>query len=243
MSEQSLDDAPATHLFPGESLEYRQARNRLLAEERKLKAASARVAGLRSQLPLGGEAPRYELVEVDAAGVSRVRGLSDLFAPGRDSLLVLSLVCPPNEPEPDAASVSVVDALQSQAVHLLTRCNLAVVGRAPAALLSGFGRHRGWTRLRLLSSTGTRFGADYRAEAPDGRPLPACNVFVKRDGRVRHFWAAELMLDEAAGSPRHLDLLWPLWNYLDLLPDGRQDFLPRHDYSGGLRDTLVSHRG
>jgi predicted dithiol-disulfide oxidoreductase (DUF899 family) len=28
------------------------------------------------------------------------------------------------------------------------------------------------------------------------------------------------------GQPRHLDILWPLWNLLDLTPAGRRDFMP-----------------
>jgi predicted dithiol-disulfide oxidoreductase (DUF899 family) len=35
-----------------------------------------------------------------------------------------------------------------------------------------------------------------------------------------------------AGDPRHVDSIWPIWNVLDLTPDGRgpdADF-PRLDY-------------
>lgn len=31
---------------------------------------------------------------------------------------------------------------------------------------------------------------------------------------------------------RHVDLLWPLWNILDLTPEGRgENFYPKNDYS------------
>ena len=32
------------------------------------------------------------------------------------------------------------------------------------------------------------------------------------------------------GDPRHVDMLWPLWNVLDLTPKGRGDFYPQLDY-------------
>lgn len=40
----------------------------------------------------------------------------------------------------------------------------------------------------------------------------------------RHFWASELFMQgdpDWPNQPRHMDLLWPLWNLLDLTPEGR----------------------
>lgn len=59
------------------------------------------------------------------------------------------------------------------------------------------------------------------------------NVFVRRNGEVHHFWGSELL---GAGShdgmdPRHVDMLWPLWNVLDLTPEGRGgDWYPKLSY-------------
>ena len=60
---------PATELaqsprrFPGESAQYRQARNALLAEEIELRRHIERVAAQRRALPPGGELPQDYLFE------------------------------------------------------------------------------------------------------------------------------------------------------------------------------------
>ena len=48
------------------------------------------------------------------------------------------------------------------------------------------------------------------------------NVFVRGKGGIRHFWASELLFHPyPSGNSRHVDALWPLWNVLDLTPEGR----------------------
>ena len=44
---------------------------------------------------------------------------------------------------------------------------------------------------------------------------------MRRDGAIHHFWSSEIMYAEVDGQPRHVDLMWPLWNLLDLTPEGR----------------------
>jgi predicted dithiol-disulfide oxidoreductase (DUF899 family) len=59
-------------------------------------------------------------------------------------------------------------------------------------------------------------------------------VFVRRDGKVHHFWSSELAFAAAdpGEHPRHVDFMWPLWSILDLTPGGRgTGFHPRLDYS------------
>jgi predicted dithiol-disulfide oxidoreductase (DUF899 family) len=58
------------------------------------------------------------------------------------------------------------------------------------------------------------------------------NVFV-RDNRIRHFHGSELLSApmEKGQDPRHVDAIWPLWNLLDLTPEGRgQDWYPKLQY-------------
>jgi len=59
------------------------------------------------------------------------------------------------------------------------------------------------------------------------------NVFVKHRGAVHHSWGSELLFRPyPTGNTRHIDTLWPLWNVLDLTPDGRgKDWYPSLDYS------------
>src|SRR6185312_1588962 len=67
-----------------------------------------------------------------------------------------------------------------------------------------------------------------------GRPPDAHDdVFVKKDGKVRHFWASELLFTKAdkGQNQRHVDMIWPLWNVLDLTPEGRgQNWYPKITY-------------
>ena len=44
------------------------------------------------------------------------------------------------------------------------------------------------------------------------------NVFARRDGEIRHFYATEKGPTGPGQDDRHVDLLWPLWNVLDLTP-------------------------
>ena len=86
-----------------------------------------------------------------------------------------------------------------------------------------FARERGWRRLRLLSSAGNSYNADYLAETSDGAQMPMLTVF-RRDGDViRHFWSSELLYapSDPGEEPRHVGTLEPLWNLLDLTPEGR----------------------
>src|SRR3954447_8671770 len=102
MSDQR-EEAVMAVTFPGESAEYRAARDRLLAEEAELRRAMERVAAARRELPAGGAVPEdyvFEEAGPDGAPVS-VR-LSELFAPGQDSLVIYSFMFPrhPNDDRP-----------------------------------------------------------------------------------------------------------------------------------------------
>ena len=58
-----------------------------------------------------------------------------------------------------------------------------------------------------------------------------CTVFVKTDTGIHHFWSSELLFANSPGHPRHMDMAWPLWNVLDLLPEGRgSDWFPKLSY-------------
>ena len=87
--------------------------------------------------------------------------------------------------------------------------------------------------LRLLSSEANTYHTDDLGEGSDGGQWPMANVFTRRDGTVRHFWASEMLFSEpmAEGqNQRHVDLLWPLWNVLDATPEGRgTDWFPSLD--------------
>src|SRR6266480_2989327 len=81
--------------FPGESAEYRAARERLLEREIELRRATEAVAAARRELPAGGIVPEdYVFQGAGASGAASNVMLSELFAPGKDSLVIYSFMFP-----------------------------------------------------------------------------------------------------------------------------------------------------
>ncbi len=215
--------------FPGESDEYRQARNDLLAAEVDLRRQIAVVAAKRQKLPVGGLVPEDYIFE---EGPKQVK-LSELFGPGKDTLAIYSFMFGPNMKQSCPMCTSFLDSLDGAAEHAAQRMNLVVVARSPTGRIREFARERGWRRLRLLSSANNSYNNDYYGEAPDGSQIPSMNVFVRRDGQVHHFYHTEVMFvkNDPGMDERHVDMLMPLWNLLDLTPEGRgTDWYPRLAY-------------
>jgi predicted dithiol-disulfide oxidoreductase (DUF899 family) len=224
--------------FPGESAEYRAARDRLLREEVELRRRIEEVAALRRALPLGGPvAEDYVFeegaAELDDVGTLRKVRLSDLFERGKDTLVAYSFMYGPAMEKPCPMCTAMLDSLNGTAPHASQRVNLVVVAKSPLERIRAHARARGWRNLRLLSSAGNTYNRDYHADAADGSQNPILNVFVKRDGEARHFYATELFFakTELGQNPRHVDSIWPLWNLFDFTPEGRgEDWYPRLSY-------------
>lgn len=87
--------------FPGETSAYRKARDRLLKAEIDLRRRVEAVAAARRKLRTGGAVPQdYVFEGVDELmGVRRVR-LSELFAPGKDTLILYSFMYGPTVEHP-----------------------------------------------------------------------------------------------------------------------------------------------
>jgi predicted dithiol-disulfide oxidoreductase (DUF899 family) len=223
--------------FPGESAEYRQARNRLLDQEAELRRATEAVAAARRDLPPGGVVPRDYVFQAAGAGARPVDvRLSELFAPGKDSLVIYNMMFPRalDEDLPCPSCTQFLDSFDGAAEHIAQRVNLAVAAKTALPRLLAHAKQRGWRRLRLLSSATNTYNRDYHGEAADGAQMPMTNVF-QRDGEVvRHFWGSELLYapTERGQDPRHGDTLEPLWNLFDLTPEGRgSDWYPELSYT------------
>ena len=81
--------------FPGESAEYRTARDRLLEREIELRRAMEAVAVARRALPPGGAVPEDYVFEAAAPDGKAIQvRLSELFAPGKDSLVIYNFMFP-----------------------------------------------------------------------------------------------------------------------------------------------------
>ena len=219
--------------FPGEGKAYRAARDGLLRAEVDLRRRIEAVAALRRKLPLGGPAPEdYVFEEISGAAVRRVK-LSELFAPGKNTLAVYSFMYGPNMAHACPLCTSMLDSLDGAATHLTQRINLAVVAKSPIARIQEFAQSRGWRYLRLISSASNSYNADYHGETPQGAQLPMLNVFALHRGRIRHTYATELLFmpGDRGQNPRHVDSIWPLWNVLDFTREGRgTTWYPRLNY-------------
>jgi predicted dithiol-disulfide oxidoreductase (DUF899 family) len=214
--------------FPGESAEYRAARDLLLQQEIELRRAMEDVAAARRALPPGGPIPEDYVFHGE--GPADVR-LSDLFAPGKDSLAIYSFMFPrdPNDDRPGppdgpcASCTALLDQLEGVVDHATQLINFAVVAKSPLPPVLAFARERGWRRLRLLSSADNTYNRDYRAETPEGHQRPMLNVFHRDGDTIRHFWGSELFYapTDPDQDPRHVGTLEPFWNLLDLTREGR----------------------
>ena len=204
------------HPLPGETPDYRAARNALLQKEIALRALTAEVAETRRALPPGGAAPK----DYAFTGTNGTVLLSQLFD-GHDNLILYSLMYGPDADTPCPMCTSFLDSFNGTAPMLSQRCALAVVMSGSVEKGQALAKSRGWENLPVLSSTGTNYHDDYLSQTPDGSQLPMCNVFSRTGGTIRHFWGSEMLFADLKGQPRHIDTIWPLWNALDLLPEGR----------------------
>ena len=228
--------------FPGESSEYRTARNRLLEQEIELRRAMETVAATRRRLPPGGTVPHdYVFHGQGPDGGPAEARLSELFAPGNDSLVIYSMMFPrasdddspgpatgqtallPLAQSPCPSCTAFLDQLDGAAEHASQRIGIAVAGKAPVERILTFAAERGWRRLRVLSSAGTTYNRDYLAETADGSQQPMLNVFHRDGGTIRHFWGSELFYAPAdpGQEPRHVGTIEPLWNLFDFTREGR----------------------
>ena len=228
--------------FPGESAEYRAARDRLLEREIELRRAMEAVAAARRALPPGGAVPEdYVFGAAGPDGMPIQVRLSELFAPGKNSLVIYDFMFPrgykgsrpgpaggetallPLEEGPCPSCVALLDQLDGAAGHVSRRLNLAVVAKTSLARLLTFGKERGWRHLRLLSSAGNTYNRDYLGEDGEGWQMPMLNVFHREGEMIRHFWGAELTYAPADPGQDHRSVgtLEPLWNLFDLTREGR----------------------
>ena len=223
--------------FPGESTEYRQARDELLSAEIALREQIEHVANLRRQLPLGAEIKEdYEFQAVNPTpDHPKTVRLSELFSEEKPTLLVYSFMFGPDWERPCPACSSLADGFNGIAHHINDATNMVIVAKAAPEKLRALASQKGWNRLRLLSSATNTYNVDYLAEweSEYGNQQPILNVFTRRKGKIHHFWGSELLF--VAFPPnhtRHVDMAWPIWNLLDFTPEGRgTDWFPKLSYA------------
>lgn len=207
--------------------EWLAARQRHLAHEKDFTHHRDRLSAERRALPW---------VKVDKAyvfdGPDGKATLADLVA-GRGQLIVYHFMLGPGWEQGCPSCSFLADHFDGAVVHLAHRdVTLVAVSRAPLAEIQAFKKRMGW-QFTWVSSHGNDFNRDYHVSfgADDlakgevyynyrkmefsSEEAPGASVFVKNQaGDVFHTYST---------YGRGLDILIGTYNFLDLVPKGRDE--------------------
>ena len=226
-----------------ESAAYLASREELRLAEIESMRRLERVAELRRRLPEGAIVEDYEFMEgpadLDAGDepANAVR-LSGLFTgPGR-ALVVYQLMFGKKQTTPCPMCTMWIDGYNGTAHHIAQNVDFAIAAAADLPALRAYARHRGWNNLRLLSCGNSTFKYDMASEDADGNQDSTISVFTRdASGTLRHFYSGHPWLAEDINE-RGIDRLTPVFNMLDLTPQGRGDWYADLSYqrSNGAPD-------
>jgi predicted dithiol-disulfide oxidoreductase (DUF899 family) len=209
-----------------ESPEYLRKREELRLAEVELMRHRERVADLRRNLPEGAATQDYQFEEGPrdlSAGDAPARTvrLSELFTKPNRSLVIYHFMFGKKQTTPCPMCTSWIDGANGVAHHLAQNLDFAIVAAADLATLRTYARERDWNRLRLLSAGNSTFKYDLGSENREGGQDSAISVFTRdADGTPRHFYTAHPWMAPDI-QERGIDLLAPIWHFLDLTPQGR----------------------
>ena len=218
-----------------ESPEYLAKREELRLAEIELMRQRERVADLRRHLPAGATIQDYQFEEGPRdlhAGDAPVRNvrLSELFTRPNRSLVIYHLMYGKKQTKACPMCTAWLDGANGVAHHLAQNLDFAVVAAADIPTLRAHARARGWDKLRLLSAANSTFKYDLGSEDREGHQDSTISVFTRdANGALRHFYSAHPWLAPDIRE-RGIDELTPIWNFLDLTPQGRGTFYATLDY-------------
>ncbi|HTC51621.1 MAG TPA: DUF899 family protein [Steroidobacteraceae bacterium] len=217
---------PATELaarrraaFPAESQAYADARQRLLAEEIELRRHLERVSEQRRALPPGPVIQKnYRFTDRNGTD----NGLLDLFG-AHHTLVTYMWMYGPQRARPCPMCTNFLGPLNANANDISQRAALRILGRSPVERQLAFAKERGWQHLEFVQTLNDDYARDVGALTADGQEYPALVVYQRDGVQVRLFWAAEMSgeMADPGQDPRGAPDLAPLWNILDMTPEGR----------------------
>jgi predicted dithiol-disulfide oxidoreductase (DUF899 family) len=215
--------------------EWVNARKEFLKKEKEFTRQRDEISRLRRDLPWEKVEKSYEF-DSPAGKVS----LADLFG-GRSQLVVYHFMLGPGWTEGCKSCSYLSDHFDGMTIHLANRdVTLAVVSRAPISEIETFKKRMGW-KFRWVSSNSSDFNFDYQVSiAPDevgkkqvyynyekmefpAEERPGLSVFAKD--------ASEAVFHTYSSYARGLDILVGVYNFLDLVPKGRDE--------AGLKHTMA----
>ena len=211
-----------------------ESRRQFLAKEKEFTRLRDELSRQRRDLPWERVEKPYQF-----EGVQGKLGLSDLFD-RRSQLVIYHFMLGPGWAEGCPSCSYLADHFDPMTIHLANRdVTLAVVSHAPIGEIEAFRRRMGW-RFRWVSSQGSDFNYDYQvsaspAEAAGGQVYynyemtafpsqerPGLSVFYRTPEGIFHTYSA---------YARGLDILVGTYNFLDLVPKGRDE--------AGLKHTMA----
>lgn len=235
MVKEMIDGSFRQTNLTNESPEYLAKREELRLAEIELMRQRERVAELRRALPPGGVIEDYEFLEGPAslddgdAPIRKTR-LSQLFSAPDRALVIYHLMFGKKQTRPCPMCTAWIDGYNGIAHHLAQNVDVAIVAAAEPATLRAYARERGWDNLRLLSAGDSTFKYDLGSEDREGGQDSTISVFTRdSDGTLRHFYSGHPWLAPDI-KERGIDELTPIWNLMDLTPQGRGKFYASLDY-------------
>jgi len=209
-----------------ESPEYLAKREELRLAEIELMRQRERAADLRRHLPEGAPIQDYQFeqgprdLNAGDAPVRTVR-LSELFTRPNRSLVIYHFMFGKKQTKACPMCTAWLDGANGVAHHLAQNLDFAVVAAAELPSLRAHARERGWDKLRLLSAGNNTFKYDLGSEDHEGAQDSTVSVFTRdANGTLRHFYTAHPRMAPDV-QERGIDLLTPMWHFLDLTPQGR----------------------
>jgi predicted dithiol-disulfide oxidoreductase (DUF899 family) len=218
-----------------ESPEYLAKREELRLAEIELISQREYVADLRRHLPQGARIQDYQFEEGPRdlnAGDTPVRTvrLSELFTAPDRSLIIYHLMYGKLQAKACPMCTAWIDGFNGVTHHLAQNLDFAIVAAADLPTLRAHARARGWDKLRLLSAGDSSFKYDFGSEDREGRQDSAISVFTRdAGGALHHFYTAHPWLAPNVRE-RGIDLLNPIWHFMDLTPQGRGNWYAKLDY-------------
>jgi predicted dithiol-disulfide oxidoreductase (DUF899 family) len=229
MTQENIDSRRTQTNLANESEEYLSKRDELRIAEIESMRQRERVAELRRQLPKGATIQDYVFEEGPAGLASgdtptRPVRLSELFTAPDRPVVIYHFMYGKKQTSPCPMCTMFIDGCNGVAHHLAQNVDLAIVAAAYPSVLRTYARSRGWDKLRLLSSSSNTFKYDLGSEDREGNQDSTISVFTReKDGTLRHFYTAHPSMAHDINE-RGLDLLSPVYNVLDLTPQGRGDW-------------------
>ena len=203
------------------------ARTALLAKEKAFTHARDDLTRARRALPWERVQKAYVF-----DGPNGKETLAELFA-GRSQLLVYHFMFAPDWTDGCKHCSFWADHYDGAGIHLNHRdVTFAVVSRAPLAKIAAFKQRMGW-RFRWVSSAGTDFNYDYHVSfTPDEvRGGATFYNYEQSDAGMEEREGLSVFSKDSAGAVFHtyscyargIDMLNGTYNFLDLVPKGRDE--------------------